>query len=620
MNKFISNNILVLESDENFGTKLVDFFLRNKCEVILAKDEKEALFKYQYHKPSILICDIIFEDKNILSLLKKLKKRDTELKIIIVSNDFEQKNLVACINLGIVNYFEKNDFVFEKISALFELKNTSNKSNSNNIYILGEGFFYNSNTLELRNKNNELIPINNQERLLIEILLKNKNNFVTYSTILDFLEDNKEVTIDSLRTTIRNFRKKTYLDIIKNLSGYGYKINFFSGELIYKAELDEESKIKNKKLLIIEDSIDFNNGLKSELNSLHLLCDSALTFHESEEKISENSYDYIILNLHLPDKNGIDLLNSIKSITSSKIIVLTAESDIHLKEYLYLQGILDYVEKNSNISYLAYTLYKTILNIENNDTLNNILVVDSSILVCEHIETILKPRNYNLTFKYKVKDVLDTLKAKKFDLLIIDLELLGENSFELLNKIKNMYKELPIMLLTSVKKSSTNRDAYKNGVSEILSKPLLVEEFVLKVDLWLDYNRKIHQIRSQQQLLNEYKLIVDKASIVSKTDVDGKIIYVNETFCKISGYTEKELLGQPHNIVRHVDMPAEVFDEVWSTIKEKKQIWHGQIKNLRKDGTPYYVDSYVMPILDVKGEIIEYIALRNYISEKEFYR
>lgn len=620
MDKFINNNILVLESDEKFGTKLVDFFLRNKSEVILAKDENEALFKYQYHKPSILICDIIFENKNILTLLKKLKKRDPKLKIIVVTNYFEQNNLLSCMNLGIVNYLEKNVFVFEKISSILELKNNLNKSNSNNTYILGEGFFYNSDTLELKNKNNELIPINNQERLLIEVLLKNKNNFIPYFKILDFLGDKKEVTLDSLRTTIRILRKKTYTDIIKNLSGYGYKISFFSGELIYKTELDEEKKIKNKKLLIIDGSIDFNNGLKSELNALNLLCDSALTFSESEKKISENNYDYIILNLHLPDKNGIDLLNSIKNVTNSKLIVLTAESDIHLKEYLYLQGILDYVEKKNNISYLAYTLYKTILNIENNDTLNNILVVDSSILVCEHIETILKPRNYNLKFKYKVKDVLETLKTKKFDLLIIDLELLGEKSFELLNKIKNLYKELPIMLLTSIKKSSTNRDAYKNGVSEILSKPLLAEEFVLKVDLWLDYHRKVHQIRSQQQLLNEYKLIVDKASIVSKTDLDGKIIYVNETFCKISGYSEKELLGQPHNLVRHEDIPADVFDELWMTIKDKKQIWHGQIKNKRKDGTPYYVDSYVMPILDVKGDIIEYIALRNYISEEEFYR
>ncbi len=60
------------------------------------------------------------------------------------------------------------------------------------------------------------------------------------------------------------------------------------------------------------------------------------------------------------------------------------------------------------------------------------------------------------------------------------------------------------MLLSSNKKSSTNRDAFKNGASEILSKPILAEEFILKVDFWIDYHRKVYQLKSQQQLLSEY--------------------------------------------------------------------------------------------------------------------
>ncbi|WP_072681813.1 response regulator [Arcobacter sp. LA11] len=619
LNEFISNNILYLESDEKFGTKLVDLFLNNRYEISWAKNEEEAVFKYQYHKPNILICNIILEDKNIINLIQNLKKKDSKLKIVIVTNNFESENLLKCINLGISNYLEKNNFVFEKIISLIEVKNSFANDKPLNKFILGEGFVYNIDTKELLDRNKIIVPLNTQERQLIELLLKNKNNYVPYHQIQSVLGKVKDVSIDSLRTTIRIIRKKTYSDIIKNLSGYGYKINFFSGELIYQTELDEENKVKNKKLLLIEDSIEISNTLKKELKGFSLECDCSLTYNDSKKLIEENTYDYIILNLHLPDKDGIDLLNSIKSISDSRIIVLTADSDIHLKEYLYLQGVLDYVEKSRNTQYLAYTLYKTIFNIENNDSLNNVLVVDSSKLVCDHICDLLIPRNYNVTIKYSITDGLSFLKDRKVDLVIIDLDLLGESCFETLNLIKNSYKELPIILLSSVKKSSTNRDAFKNGASEVLSKPLLAEEFILKVDLWVDYHRKIHQIKSQQQLLNEYKLIVDKASIVSKTDLEGQITYVNETFCKISGYTEEELLGQSHNIVRHHDMPTEVFTEVWDTIKEKKQIWHGQIKNKRKDGSAYYVDSYVMPILNVRNEVVEYIALRNYISEKEFY-
>lgn len=619
MSEFISNNILYIENDEKFGNELVERFLNYKYEISWARNEEEAIFKYQYHKPNIVICNIVLEDKNILNFIQNLKKKDSKLKIIIVTNNFEKENLLKCINLGISNYLEKNSFVFERILALVEVKNSKLNEKLSNKFILGEGFVYNLDTKELTDKNKLVISLNTQERQLIELLLQNKKNYVSYQQIQNQLSKVKDVSIDSVRTTVRIIRKKTYTEIIKNLSGHGYKINFFSGELIHQSELDEDNNIKNKRLLIIDNSVEINTKLRKELKTFNLLCDSALTYSESIKFIEENSYDYIILNLHLPDKDGIDLLNSVKNISKSKIIVLTADSDIHLKEYLYLQGILDYVEKSSNIQYLAYTLYKTILGIENNNYLNNILVIDSSKLVCNHICDLLIPRNYNINIKYSVSDGLSLLKEKKIDLAIIDLDLLGENCFEILNMIKNNYKELPIILLSSIKKSSTNRDALKNGASEILLKPLLAEEFILKVDLWVDYNRKIHQIKSQQQLLNEYKLIVDKASIVSKTDLEGKITYVNETFCKISGYTEEELLGQSHSIVRHKDMPEEIFAEVWNCIKVKKQIWHGQIKNKRKDGSAYYVDSYVMPILSVKGEVIEYIALRNYISEKEFY-
>lgn len=75
------------------------------------------------------------------------------------------------------------------------------------------------------------------------------------------------------------------------------------------------------------------------------------------------------------------------------------------------------------------------------------------------------------------------------------------------------------------------------------------------------------------QLLEQYKATVDKSFIVSKTDPKGIITYVNQEFCTISGYNQEELLGKAHNIIRHPDMPKEVFKQMWHTIKELKS--HG---------------------------------------------
>ena len=125
---------------------------------------------------------------------------------------------------------------------------------------------------------------------------------------------------------------------------------------------------------------------------------------------------------------------------------------------------------------------------------------------------------------------------------------------------------------------------------------------------------KQEKLKEVSEILEQYKKAVDELLIVSKTDTKGIITYVNKNFCDISGYSKDELIGKPHNIVRHPDMPKKLFKDMWESIKSGK-IWRGVIKNRKKDGGDYWVDTGIMPIKNSKGEIIEYIALRNDITE-----
>ncbi|OQR40791.1 hypothetical protein AS859_09565 [Aliarcobacter cryaerophilus] len=113
------------------------------------------------------------------------------------------------------------------------------------------------------------------------------------------------------------------------------------------------------------------------------------------------------------------------------------------------------------------------------------------------------------------------------------------------------------------------------------------------------------------------KYVIVRSSIVSKADFKGNITYVNEAFCKISGYKEEELIGKPHNIVRHPDMDSSVFKEMWHTIKDLKQPWSGIVKNRKKDGNFYWVQTIINPILDENGNILEFIGIRTDITEIE---
>jgi len=114
--------------------------------------------------------------------------------------------------------------------------------------------------------------------------------------------------------------------------------------------------------------------------------------------------------------------------------------------------------------------------------------------------------------------------------------------------------------------------------------------------------------------LKQYQDIVDVTNIVSKSNTEGIITYVNSRFLDISGYLEEELIGMPHNILRDPDVPSSVFKEMWDTIQSKK-IWHGVISNLRKDGTKYTVNATIFPILDSNSEIVEYISIRHDITK-----
>jgi len=104
--------------------------------------------------------------------------------------------------------------------------------------------------------------------------------------------------------------------------------------------------------------------------------------------------------------------------------------------------------------------------------------------------------------------------------------------------------------------------------------------------------------------------------IVSETDLKGNITYANRKFCEISGYTKEELIGKPHNIIRHPDMPKEAFAKMWSTI-QSGQIWHGLVKNLRKDGKFYWVETEILPTKDSHNVITGYVAARKPASRQD---
>jgi methyl-accepting chemotaxis protein len=133
---------------------------------------------------------------------------------------------------------------------------------------------------------------------------------------------------------------------------------------------------------------------------------------------------------------------------------------------------------------------------------------------------------------------------------------------------------------------------------------------VIKVATDISDSRKELQARTD---------IMNLTSIVSESDLKGNILSVNDKFMEVSQYGLNELIGKPHNTTRHPDMPKETFKELWSTIG-RGNLFRGIIKNRKKDGTPYYVDAVIAPILGDNGKPKKYLGVRYEITEAEIER
>ncbi len=211
-------------------------------------------------------------------------------------------------------------------------------------------------------------------------------------------------------------------------------------------------------------------------------------------------------------------------------------------------------------------------------------------------------------------EALELLKNNKIDLLITDINMPLMNGIELIEEISKQNYDVQKIILSAYSNQEYIFKAILLGIDGFILKPLNHEQFLNTIKKVVKNILSKKENEKNIHLLKQYQEITNKSSIISKTDANGIITYVNDKFCSISGYTKEELIGQSHNIVRHPDTKKEVFSNLWNIIKIKKESWQGIIKNLSKDGKTYYVKSTVKPILDQDGNILEFMALRNDIS------
>ncbi len=128
--------------------------------------------------------------------------------------------------------------------------------------------------------------------------------------------------------------------------------------------------------------------------------------------------------------------------------------------------------------------------------------------------------------------------------------------------------------------------------------------------------KDISQLKEKDRQIKEYLHLIDENILSSSTDLDGKITFVSNAFCEMTGYSKQELIGQTHSIIKHPDTPESLFKELWDTIVAGK-IFKGDMQGSKKDGTSYWTNVSISPIYDKEHNKTGYTAIRHDISDKK---
>ncbi|MEA3499230.1 MAG: transporter substrate-binding domain-containing protein, partial [Campylobacterota bacterium] len=217
------------------------------------------------------------------------------------------------------------------------------------------------------------------------------------------------------------------------------------------------------------------------------------------------------------------------------------------------------------------------------------------------------------------------IKQKGYDDIRIATKI--DFSFDLKIAIqKNMPQEVLSILdkaINNISQKELNDIYYKwtNVQAKVKTDWVLVGQIASVVFIIILFilwnNRKLKlMVESKTSEIRMLLKAFDKNVIASKTDKNGIITYASEAFCEISGYTQEELIGQPHSLMRDPDMPKEIFEDLWKTIKEEK-VWRGEVKNRKKDGGYYWVDVIITPECHDADKICGYSAIRQDITSKK---
>jgi two-component system sensor histidine kinase NreB len=239
-----------------------------------------------------------------------------------------------------------------------------------------------------------------------------------------------------------------------------------------------------------------------------------------------------------------------------------------------------------------------------------ILLLEDNRTDAEIIERLLKKQNGNFEFRLAMnkKSFLERLEDFSPDVILSDNSLPQFDARDALKVTRERFAHKPFILVTGTVSEEFAANVIKDGADDYILKDRMAR-LPAAIDAAL---KQRHSLKE----LADYKYALDQAAIVAITDQKGVILYANENFCRISRYRVEELIGQDHRIINSGYHPASYIKDLWTAIANGK-IWRGEFRNKAKDGSFYWVDTTIIPLLNEKNKPYQYLSIRTDITERK---
>ena len=371
-------------------------------------------------------------------------------------------------------------------------------------------------------------------------------------------------------------------------------------------------KTKNKSLLNYDNTLLFLHDNSEYKNLwLQIVDKDGRSFYRSWRKITGDDLSNVRTDLEELIKNPQPTTNISSGLFDLTLKAINPIYDLN-GEFL---GFVEFISKFNSIS--------KNLKFENIEPIF-ILSKEKSEKIIEPFSKIFIRDNYIVNIDAD-KTILKFIEQRKIDSFLNIANYIIMDKFVITNlEIKDVNGNDMGLFLLFFEKNRLDYSSLVNFKNQYLSIIIVFSILYLIVFLYLlktmyakeldnDVKIKTKMIQEQQKRLEKLLDIYDKNVIFSRTDLKGIITHASSAFCKISGYTKDELLGQPHSIVRHPDMPKSTFKKIWDKLEAKEKITI-ELKNLRKDGSYYWVIADFEPEYDDLGNHIGYFAVREDIT------